>query len=267
MNSTRTLILVAHGSRHDSWNRQIRQFTTDMEAAHGARSHFQRFATGYMELSQPSIPDVIRDEAGHGNELVVVPLFLTASKHMKEDVPREIASVAETAGESESGVLYRMGNTRITLLRPPEAEVLLADNVVNRVEARSIPHPGTAGILVYYGTRSHQERWDAMAKCTCGHLEQRMPGMHWSWNYGGESVQFSPEPLQRQIEQLGTEHDRVLVIPALVGYGVVQREVIAKATEPWQGDEQVVVFQDSILPDARLAERFLQYAIQQVDGL
>ena len=46
---------------------------------------------GFLELAEPSIPDGIQRciDAG-ATEVVVVPYFLSAGRHVSEDIPAEV---------------------------------------------------------------------------------------------------------------------------------------------------------------------------------
>jgi len=84
------LLLVAHGSRRAASNDEIRRLTAALRARAG--EEFHRVDCAFLELAEPSIPDgieaCIRDGA---EEVVVVPYFLSAGRHVAEDIPAEVA--------------------------------------------------------------------------------------------------------------------------------------------------------------------------------
>ena len=88
----KTMLLVAHGSRRESSNQEIRRLTDCIRRQNVV---FDRVDCAFLELAEPSIPDGIRAaiEAGAA-EVVVVPYFLSAGRHVAEDIPNEIAVVA-----------------------------------------------------------------------------------------------------------------------------------------------------------------------------
>lgn len=82
----RTLILVAHGSRREASNREIRDLTEAL--ARRAAGRFDRVSCAFLEQAEPSIPDAIGQAlAGGALEVVVLPYFLSAGRHMAEHIP------------------------------------------------------------------------------------------------------------------------------------------------------------------------------------
>lgn len=89
----RHLLIVAHGSRRMSSNDEVREVTRKFTLqAHD----FEQVECGFLELDEPSIPQGIINaiEAG-ATEVVVLPYFLSAGRHVSEDIPAQIASVQE----------------------------------------------------------------------------------------------------------------------------------------------------------------------------
>ena len=82
----RTLILVAHGSRREASNEEVRELTVALSDRAGER--FGRVSCAFLELAEPSIPDAIEQALADGaGEVVVLPYFLSAGRHVAEDIP------------------------------------------------------------------------------------------------------------------------------------------------------------------------------------
>jgi len=82
----RVLILVAHGSRREASNQEIRELTAALAVKAGDR--FERVSCAFLELAEPSIPDAIEQALADGaGEIVVLPYFLSAGRHVAEDIP------------------------------------------------------------------------------------------------------------------------------------------------------------------------------------
>lgn len=94
----KSLLLVAHGSRRASSNDEVRGLTDKL--AYHAIEQFGDVRCAFLELAEPSIPDGLKECAAAGaDEIVVVPYFLSAGRHVVEDIPEEIDSVrGELAG-------------------------------------------------------------------------------------------------------------------------------------------------------------------------
>ena len=86
------LLIVAHGSRREDSNDEIRSLTRDIERQSGGR--YQAVECAFLELAEPSIPDGLRGLIGRGaRRIVVVPYFLSAGRHVAEDIPGEVSLV------------------------------------------------------------------------------------------------------------------------------------------------------------------------------
>ena len=103
--SGKALLVVAHGSRRESSNEEVRSVAR--RVAQLSEGAYDQVMAAFLELVEPSIPDGIRrcHEMGAGTVLVL-PYFLSAGRHVVTDVPREV----------------ELGRQRC-----PDAEVVLCD--------------------------------------------------------------------------------------------------------------------------------------------
>lgn len=86
----RALLLVAHGSRRVASNDEIRELAQRL-AASSRSNEFDFVEAAFLELAEPSIPDGIEDSIQRGaTEVVVFPYFLSAGRHVAEDIPAEV---------------------------------------------------------------------------------------------------------------------------------------------------------------------------------
>lgn len=87
----RYLLLVAHGSRREESNQEVRDLAKKLEdIPHG----FDEVGAAFLELADPLIPDGIIDAINKGaDEVVVMPYFLSAGRHVVKDVPNDVESV------------------------------------------------------------------------------------------------------------------------------------------------------------------------------
>ena len=78
-------ILLAHGSSNQEWSTTFEKMTA------AACTNHKNVSVAYMELSTPSMDDVIRKAAATGfKNITIVPLFLAAGKHLKLDIPKKL---------------------------------------------------------------------------------------------------------------------------------------------------------------------------------
>ena len=85
----KSLLLVAHGSRRTESNDEVRQLARDLEAK--ADGEYGQVACAFLELVEPSIPDGLRAMIRAGaREVIVLPYFLSAGRHVAIDIPAEV---------------------------------------------------------------------------------------------------------------------------------------------------------------------------------
>ncbi len=83
------LVLVAHGSRRVVSNDEIRELAARLAASQA--NEFFMVQPAFLELAEPSIPDGIEACIQRGAmEVVVFPYFLSAGRHVAEDIPAEV---------------------------------------------------------------------------------------------------------------------------------------------------------------------------------
>jgi sirohydrochlorin ferrochelatase len=82
----RALVFVAHGSRVESSNDEVRELAARLAPHLGA--DFERVIPAFLELASPSIPEGIDAAVTDGASAVeVFPYFLAAGRHVEIDVP------------------------------------------------------------------------------------------------------------------------------------------------------------------------------------
>lgn len=94
----RALLVVAHGSRRAESNDEVRALTRQIREL--KTGDYEYIDCAFLELAEPSIPDGIRQCLDRGvNEVTVLPYFLSAGRHVNEDIPELVkAARAEYPG-------------------------------------------------------------------------------------------------------------------------------------------------------------------------
>jgi len=83
-------LVVAHGSRREQSNDEVRELTARLRQQSSAE--FGQVSCAFLELAEPSIPDGIEQCIAAGaQEVVVLPYFLSAGRHVVKDIPAEVA--------------------------------------------------------------------------------------------------------------------------------------------------------------------------------
>jgi len=88
-NATEAVLLVAHGSRVPESNAEIETLAGRLAAHAGAGATVSH---AFLELARPSIAEAIDALAGDGaRRIVVIPYFLSAGRHVVDDIPAIVA--------------------------------------------------------------------------------------------------------------------------------------------------------------------------------
>lgn len=86
----RALLIVAHGSRRAASNDEVRGLTAGLRPL--VLDRFQWVEPAFLELAEPSIPAAIDAAVAAGaDEVLLFPYFLSAGRHVAEDIPGIVA--------------------------------------------------------------------------------------------------------------------------------------------------------------------------------
>lgn len=105
----KALLLVAHGSRRAASNEEVRALTRRLAAQAGDK--FGKVTCAFLELAEPSIPDGIQAciDAG-ADQVIVVPYFLSAGRHVIEDIPAEVRVKQEEHSQVQIQIAPYLGS-------------------------------------------------------------------------------------------------------------------------------------------------------------
>lgn len=105
---SQSLLLVAHGSRRAASNEEVEALTDKMRQSAGDR--FLSVRCAFLELAEPSIPDGIDQCITDGaKEVLVLPYFLSAGRHVSEDIPHEVEGRQTAHADVDIRILPYMG--------------------------------------------------------------------------------------------------------------------------------------------------------------
>ena len=262
-------MIAAHGSKTPGWNAAVDDFVRDVAATPGIGDAFATVQAAYIEGSGPSLPDVVRLNLSSGcPEVVVIPLFLTVSTHVSEDVPGLLGLpvgqhvrrrlIAEGYSPHAPGLPVR-------LVSPGKLEDLLLKNVLRRTSLLSQDKRHEAIVLCAYGSAIHHEAWEALLHALRTRLMQAGYG-HATHAYVGHVVGMSPAPTAQAIVDSSRTAGvrRVMVVPLLVSVAALQEQIIAGAVADAERRVRMPVLYeaDAILPDGDLAAHLGFVALQ-----
>lgn len=83
------LLLIAHGSRRQASNDEVRELTNIL--AQDTKDEFSIVECAFLELADPLIPEGVSACVNKGADTVtVLPYFLSAGRHVATDIPEEL---------------------------------------------------------------------------------------------------------------------------------------------------------------------------------
>lgn len=104
----KSLLIVAHGSRRQASNDEVRMLTARIAKKIG--KDFEYIQSAFLELAEPSIPEGLEQCIKKGaSEIIVLPYFLSAGRHVAEDIPGEVATVSDKYPEVEIKIVPYLG--------------------------------------------------------------------------------------------------------------------------------------------------------------
>jgi len=87
------ILLIAHGSRREASNQEVRELAARLE--HRVDGRFDRVIPAFLELAEPDIPTgVDRCAEAGATTVTAVPYFLSAGRHVASDIPAELDKAA-----------------------------------------------------------------------------------------------------------------------------------------------------------------------------
>lgn len=83
------IILLAHGSPDPLWKLPFESLYHQVAQTYGEGN----VSLAYMELTSPSLEDVVGMLGAETRNVAVLPLFLAVGRHLRHDVPTQIATL------------------------------------------------------------------------------------------------------------------------------------------------------------------------------
>ena len=102
------IILFAHGSRDPQWAAPMRTIF-ERVASRRPQTHI---ALAFLELMAPNLHEAVTEAVAQGAQSIsVVPLFLAAGGHLKNDLPKLVAQSAKLFPEVQITTLPPIGES------------------------------------------------------------------------------------------------------------------------------------------------------------
>lgn len=106
--TARHLLIVAHGSRRQASNDEVRRLAERVGAL--LEPGIDQVGVAFLELAEPGIPEGLAECVARGaSEIVVFPYFLAAGTHVADDIPEAIAGFRERHPEVDVRLTQHLG--------------------------------------------------------------------------------------------------------------------------------------------------------------
>jgi sirohydrochlorin cobaltochelatase len=156
-----TILIVGHGSREDSGNQEIREFTEQWRA----RRPDWRIELCFIEFAPPEMNAALLSAARSSRRVLVVPLILNAAGHVKMEIPEAIEQARLSCPQTE--ILLA---PHLTACDPILA--ILKRRLRKAMNALDMPDPTTTGVVVLGRGSSDRGANGEMAKMARWLLEE-----------------------------------------------------------------------------------------------
>lgn len=93
----KSLLLVAHGSRREQSNKEVRKIADKLGVRCGEQ--FPVIHSAFLELADPLIPDGLQRCIDDGaSSITVLPYFLNTGRHVAKDIPEIVNDFKNSTG-------------------------------------------------------------------------------------------------------------------------------------------------------------------------
>ncbi len=255
-----SLVLAAHGSRDAAWTEAVSSFAGDVAARPGVARAFASVRAAFLERSVPTLLDAVRGALQAGSpRVVVIPLFLTASTHVREDVVALLGRHAPPRARHrlvDAGRRPLAPGSPVALVSLGSIEGVLVANVCRRVGVGASAAGEDGVVLCAYGSSRHHAQWEALLgavgrgllACGFGYVGHA---------YIGHGAGRATPSLARSILAAAAAPGvrRVHVVPLLLGTSASLGARIDAAVREAAAATSTAIFArgDAILPDSDLA--------------
>ena len=232
-------LLVGHGSTREQSNEQVETVASLLDDRIEPPVE-----TGFIELTEPLLPEALEELASRVDELTVVPLALFAAGHVKNDVPLAIQQArrdhegVEINGGAPIGVSPTMVELMDDRIADAEAELGIDrkdDDVAVVFCARGSSDPDANADAYKLGRLLYEGRAFSRVETTF--------------------IGITEPLLDETLSDIALhEPDAVVVVPYMLGDGVLTRRIADWTAEFAEGRDLVAGTTDVIGTDSRLID-------------
>ncbi len=108
--SDSALIIVAHGSRKDSSNEEVKALGDKVRSLQDKRYTF--VMTSFLEFATPSLEESMLSCIDKGtSEIVILPYFLASGNHVTRDIPEAVGKIQASHPEVKITLKEHLGSS------------------------------------------------------------------------------------------------------------------------------------------------------------
>lgn len=101
------LLVVAHGSRREDSNREIRELIEQLRLA---TTRFATIDCAFLEIAEPTIAQGLHQQISQGaRQIVVMPYFLSAGRHVSIDIPEQVQRIRDVNPQIDIRIANHLG--------------------------------------------------------------------------------------------------------------------------------------------------------------
>lgn len=101
------LLVVAHGSRREDSNLEIRELIEQLRLA---TDRFSAIDCAFLEIAEPTIAQGLRQQIAQGaRQIVVMPYFLSAGRHVSIDIPEQVQRIRDVNPQIDIHIANHLG--------------------------------------------------------------------------------------------------------------------------------------------------------------
>lgn len=106
----KSLVIVAHGSKREHSNNEVSQLMTQLKE--DMNDEYPIILSSFLEFASPSIPEAINLCLQQGaTSIKVLPYFLSAGKHVHEDIPQQAKIAVSPHNNVHLEILPHLGSS------------------------------------------------------------------------------------------------------------------------------------------------------------
>ncbi|WP_445368463.1 sirohydrochlorin chelatase [Methylomonas sp. BW4-1] len=101
------LLVVAHGSRREDSNLEIRELIEQLRLA---PTRFSAIDCAFLEIAEPTIAQGLQQQIADGaRQIVVMPYFLSAGRHVSIDIPEQVQRIRDVHPQIDIRIANHLG--------------------------------------------------------------------------------------------------------------------------------------------------------------